>query len=68
MIDEKKIKRELKALLETDELEPIQEKLLKGFVEYISKQPVANVREAYFRQRMIWWLKAAGANVLVEVE
>lgn len=68
MIDEKKIKRELKMLLAKEEVRSPQEKLLQGFMEYINRQPVVNIKEAYSRQRMVWWLKAAGVNVLVEVE
>lgn len=68
MIDEKKIKRELNMLLVKEEPQSIQEKLLKGFMEYISRQPVINVREAYFRQRMAVVMKLDGMRVLVEVE
>lgn len=68
MIDEKKIKREIDVLLAKEENNSSQEKLLKGFMEYINRQPVMNIREAYIKQRMMWWLKVAGMNVLVEVE
>lgn len=68
MIDEKKIKREIDTLLVNEEPQSLQEKLLQGFREYVDGQPIVNIREAYFRQRMMWWLKAAGVNVLMEVE
>ena len=67
MIDEKKIKREIGTLLEKEEQESLQEKLLQSFMEYINRQPVINIREAYFRQRMMWLMKVMGMNVLMEV-
>lgn len=68
MIDEKKIKREIDALLVKEESNSPQENLLQGFMEYINRQPVISVREAYFRQRMTWLMKVMGLNVVVEVE
>ena len=68
MIDEKKIKREIDVLLEKEEHNSAQEKLLQGFMEYINRQPVMSVREAYFRQRMMWLVKVTGMNVMMEVE
>lgn len=67
MIDEKKIKRELNRGIAKEPESP-QSTLLKGFMEYISKQPVINVREAYFRQRMAAVMMTEGMRVLVEVE
>ena len=68
MIDEKKIKRELNTLLEKEKANSPQEKLLKGFMEYINRQPVLSVREMCFRHRMRVVLVVAGMNVVVEVE
>lgn len=68
MIDEKKIKREIDALLVKEESNSPQENLLQGFMEYINRQPVINIREAYFRQRMACLMKVMGLNVVVEVE
>lgn len=68
MIDEKKIKREIETLMAKEEPQSLQEKLLKVFLEYINRQPVVNVREAYFRQRMTWLMKVMGLDVVVEVE
>lgn len=69
MIDEKKIKRDFNILLAKEEPQSLQEKLLNGFMEYINRQKVINVREAYFQQRMKnWMLLFEGMGVLVEVE
>lgn len=68
MIDEKKIKMEINTLLVNEEPQSLQEKLLQGFQEYIDRQPIVSVREAYFKQRMMWLMKVMGMNVLMEVE
>ena len=67
MIDEKKIERELNRGIAREPESP-QSTLLKGFLEYISRQPVINVREAYFRQRMAAVMMTDAIRVLVEVE
>lgn len=68
MIDEKKMKREVSRVIAGEEPASPQIKLMEGFREYINMQPLVNVREAYFRQRMAGWIMMYGMRVLVEVE
>ena len=68
MIDEKKIKRELQSLLEKADRNSPEEKILKGFKEYINRQRVISAREMRLANRIGLVMRVARMNVNVEVE
>ena len=68
MIDERKIKKELNSLLVKAKPNSIEERLLKGFREYINRQHVMSTREIRFAHRMRMVMAVAGVELAVEVE
>ena len=67
MIDEKKMKREIQAIMDNLPEGTIQKRIYGIFLEYINRQPLITLEQIRFEQRMAAVLKAAGRNHLVMV-
>lgn len=66
MIDEKKMKREIQAIMDNLPEGTLQKHIYSIVLEYINRQPVITLAQIRFEQRMAAVLVAAGRMSVVE--